>query len=144
MLYSKMTKLALSIAYNAHLHQLDKAGLPYIAHPLHLAEQMPDEISTTVALLHDVVEDTSLSLDDLKQLGFPPSVLTPLQLLTHAPGIPYMDYIRNISQDPVARKVKLADLKHNSDLSRLDVITDKDRARVEKYMRAIEILSQAK
>ncbi len=142
MIYSPLTKKALTIAYNAHNGQLDKAGLPYIAHPLHLAEQMPDEISTAVALLHDVVEDTCFSFADLEQLGFPPSVLMPLQLLTHAPGVPYMDYIRNIAHDPVARKVKLADLKHNSDLSRLDVITDQDRARVEKYKRAIDLLSQ--
>lgn len=142
MIYSQLTKKALSLAFLAHSAQVDKAGLPYILHPLHLAEQMDDEISTTVALLHDVVEDTDYTLEILESLGFPPSVLQPLALLTHTHGTPYMDYIRSLAHDPVARKVKLADLRHNSDLTRLDVVTDKDRARVEKYKKAIKILEE--
>lgn len=142
MIYSTLTKKALSLAFLAHSAQVDKAGLPYILHPLHLAEQMDDEISTTVALLHDVVEDTDYTLEILEDLGFPPFVLQPLALLTHTHGTPYMDYIRKLSHDPVARRVKLADLRHNSDLTRLDVVTDKDRARVKKYKKAIRILEE--
>ena len=143
MLYTQLTKQALSLAYAAHKDQVDKAGLPYIFHPFHLAEQMADETSTVVALLHDVIEDTDLSIESLRQAGFPDRVLHPLKLLTHTPGVPYMDYIREIAKDPVARAVKLADLRHNSDLTRLDVVTDRDVSRVEKYTRAIKILVDA-
>ena len=117
MLYTPLTKQALTLAYRAHQGQLDPTGLPYIFHPYHLAEQMTDELSCCVALLHDVVEDTSVSFADFAPL-FPPSVLEALRLLTHEKGTNYLDYIRALGRNPLARTVKLADLEHNMDLSR--------------------------
>ena len=117
MIYTPMTKKALCLAYKAHQGQLDKSGLPYIHHPLHLAEQMYDEISCTVALLHDIVEDTSVTLEDLAR-EFPPEVVEAVDLLTHKPGVDYFDYVRAIRNNHTAFMVKLADLAHNSDASR--------------------------
>lgn len=142
MIYTELTKKAMKVAYDAHSGQTDKSGLPYIFHPIHLAEQMQDEISACVAMLHDVIEDTSISIFDLKKEGFPEDVLDALLLLTHADGSPYMSYIRAIKTNPVATTVKIADLKHNMDLSRLSEssIDDKARKRIEKYKKALMIL----
>ncbi len=140
MLYTSLTKKALKIAFDAHKEQVDKTGLPYVFHPFHLAEQMDDETSVCVALLHDVVEDSDVSFDDLKRQGFPDAVLEALALLTHDPEIPYMDYVRSVKKNSVAKKVKLADLTHNSDPTRLDTVTEYDRIRNEKYKKAKEIL----
>lgn len=141
MLYTKLTKKAMKIAYQAHQGQTDKTGLPYIYHPIHLAEQMQDEATTCVALLHDVIEDTDITIEQLGQEGFPQEVLEAVQLMTHAPEVPYMDYVREIKKNPIASAVKLADLRHNSDMSRLDVVDDKAVTRVEKYHRAIDLLT---
>lgn len=117
MIYTPMTKKAMQIAYNAHHGQVDQVGAPYILHPVHLAEQMDDEISCTVALLHDVAEDTSVTLQQLSEV-FPQEVIVPLTLLTHEKGTDYFEYVKAIRQNPVAVKVKLADIAHNSDQSR--------------------------
>jgi len=118
MIYTPMTHKAMSIAYRAHHGQVDKAGVPYIFHPLHLAEQMDDEISCCVALLHDTVEDTDVTMEQLSW-EFPEAVIDALKLLTHDKGTPYLDYVRAIRKNPIAVKVKLADIDHNSDQSRL-------------------------
>jgi (p)ppGpp synthase/HD superfamily hydrolase len=129
------------IAYDAHHGQVDRAGLPYVFHPYHLAEQMDDEDSICVALLHDVVEDTDTTLDDLRDMGFPAQVVDALALLTHNPAVPYMDYVATIKTNPLAAKVKLADLTHNSDLTRIPGEPGpKDLARREKYLAAMELL----
>ena len=142
MIYTGPTKKALHIAFDAHKDQVDKTGLPYVFHPFHLAEQMPDEISVCVALLHDVIEDTNITFGDLIEQGIPQPAIEALKLLTHDDFVPYMDYVRKIkdSQNSIAIAVKLADLRHNSDLSRLDEIDEKALLRVEKYKAAIEIL----
>lgn len=140
MLYTPNTKKALKLCYDAHKDQLDKSGMPYVFHPFHLAEQMETEETTIVALLHDVAEDTHYTLEDLSQMGFGDAVIRALTLLTHDESVPYMDYIRAIKNDPVAKAVKLADLQHNSDLSRLDDPTEKDLARREKYLQAMKLL----
>ncbi len=140
MIYTKLTKKAIKIAFNAHQHQTDKAGMPYIFHPFYLASQMDDEYSICVALLHDVVEDSNYEIEDLINAGFPKEVITAINLLTHQKGVSYMDYINNIKSNELARKVKLADLRHNSDLNRLDFVTEKDLERVKKYIAAINIL----
>lgn len=141
MLYTKLTKKAMKIAYQAHQGQTDKTGLPYIYHPIHLAEQMQDEATTCVALLHDVVEDTDITIEQLAQEGFPQEVLEAIRLMTHDPAVSYMDYVREIKKNPIAAAVKLADLRHNSDMSRLDVVDDRAIARAEKYQRAIDLLT---
>ena len=143
MIYTTLTNKALRLAYAAHHGQTDKSGQPYIFHPYHLAEQMTDEVSTCVTLLHDVVEDTSLTLADLEKV-FPKPVTEAVRLLTHEPGTDYFDYVRAIRQNPVAMKVKLADLAHNSDETRFagqDDISaaELDRRRA-KYSRARAIL----
>jgi len=117
MIYTKMTISAMKTAYNAHLGQLDYNDVPYILHPYHLAEQMDDEISCTVALLHDVVEDTSLTFADLEQI-FPKQVVEIVMLLTHDEKVDYFDYIQKIKTNSIATKVKLADIEHNSNEDR--------------------------
>lgn len=142
MLYTDMTKKALMLCFEAHKEQLDKSGMPYVFHPFHLAEQMPDEDCTVVALLHDVMEDTEYGVEDLQVLGFSEAVLTALMLMTHEDDTPYLDYVAALKSNPIARTVKLADLKHNSDLTRLSVVTDKDLQRAEKYKKAIQLLEE--
>ena len=142
MIYTPLTKKAYIIAFEAHRDQLDKTGLPYIHHPLHLAAQMTDEVTTCVALLHDVVEDSDMTFEELEKLGFGGEIIDALRLLTHADDVPYMDYVREIKKNPVAAAVKRADLMHNSDMTRLDVVTEKDLQRAEKYKKALEILSE--
>ena len=144
MIYTKMTIKAMNIAYNAHAGQEDGTGVPYIFHPLHLAEQMDDEISCTVALLHDVVEDTSVTFEDLEK-EFPSSVIEPLKLLTHTDNVDYFEYVKTIKTNSVATKVKLADLNHNSDQSRnANNVIPEEKLRYwkEKYSKAKDILLQ--
>ena len=140
MIYTEMTKKALKLCFAAHKDQTDKSGMPYVFHPFHLAEQMPDEDTTIVALLHDVIEDTPYTLDDLRAMGFNEQVLDALALMTHDKRIPYMDYVAKIKGNKIARTVKLADLKHNSDLSRLNNLDEKAMKRIEKYRQAIALL----
>lgn len=143
MIYTDLTKKALKISFNAHKNQVDKSGMPYVFHPFHLAEQMDDEYSVCVALLHDVVEDTDITVEELITKGFPKEVINAIEQMTHSDSVPYLDYVKEIKNNPIARKVKLADLRHNSDLSRLDKIDDKALERVAKYKKAIEILQES-
>lgn len=140
MLYTEVTKKAIRLAYEAHHGQVDKCGLPYVFHPYHLAEQMETEETVTAALLHDVVEDTDYTLEDLAEMGFPRSVLDALALLTHDPKVPYLEYVAALRKNPIAKAVKLADLAHNSDLTRLGHVTEKDLERAAKYRQAMELL----
>lgn len=142
MIYTETTKKALKLCFDAHKEQVDKSGMPYVFHPFYLAQQMTDETTVTVALLHDVVEDTDYTFDDLRKLGFGEEVISALILLTHNENVPYMQYIEEIKKNPVARAVKTADLRHNSDLSRLSKVDKNALERKEKYLRALEILSE--
>lgn len=142
MIYTKLTKEAMKIAYNAHHGQMDKNGIPYIFHPIHLAEQMNDEETICTALLHDVIEDTDVTFEELELKGFSKSILDALKLLTRDDAEPYMDYITKIKDNQIAKCVKLADLKHNSDLSRLDTVDEKAKKRCEKYKTAIKLLEE--
>ena len=142
MIYTPMTNKAMRIAYTAHHGQLDYNGIPYIFHPIHLAEQMDDEISCCAALLHDVVEDTVVSLDDLRK-EFPEEVVEVVRLLTHENGVPLEEYLIAIRENPIALKVKLADNAHNADQTRCcngNVSKEKMAQWREKYARAREIL----
>lgn len=118
MIYTPMTVKAMSIAYGAHHGQMDLNGVPYIFHPYHLAEQMKDEITTCIALLHDVVEDTDITIEELAR-EFPSEVIEALKLLTHEKGTDYFAYLRAVKTNPYALAVKLADLNHNQDESRI-------------------------
>lgn len=144
MIYTKQTKMALKLCFEAHKEQIDKTGLPYVFHPFHLAEQMTDELSTVCALLHDVIEDTDYTAEDLTALGFDEKVIEVLGLLTHEDGVPYMDYVKKLSSNETAVNVKIADLKHNSDLTRLDVVDEWALKRQQKYEAALEFLLSLK
>ena len=136
-----MLELALSIATEAHRGQFDKAGIDYIEHPIYVASQVDTEEEKAVALLHDVIEDSPVSAEELLQAGLPETVVTAVQVLTKKKEQDYQTYLETVKKNPLARVVKLADLKHNSDLSRLSSITEKDRERLKKYKKAIDFLS---
>jgi len=142
MLYTKNTKKAINIMFEKHKNQVDKANIPYIYHPWYVADKMDDEDSTIVALLHDVLEDTDTSVEELQEYGFNQNIIDALVLLNHDKEIPYFEYIKNISENDLARKVKLKDLEHNSDLTRLDIITDTDIKRYKKYHQSITMLEE--
>lgn len=144
MIYTELTNKAMKIAYAAHHGQFDYNGIPYIFHPIHLAEQMEDEISCCAALLHDVAEDTDVTLEDLAR-EFPEEVIRALMLLTHEKGTDYFDYVRAIKADPIAMKVKLADLDHNSDQTRCvgsDLTEEQLAYWRQKYARAMKLLTE--
>ena len=140
MIYTQLTNEAMKLAYTAHHGQFDKGGVPYIFHPIHLAEQMEDEISTCVALLHDTVEDTDVTLEELEKV-FPKEVVDVIRLLTHPEGMDYFDYVRAIRQNPIALKVKMADLAHNSDATRVSNQKNAEKRRA-KYAAARKILTE--
>jgi hypothetical protein len=141
-IYTNLTRTAMTIACRAHQGQLDKAGYPYIHHPLHVAEQMTEEYTCATALLHDVMEDTPITAEQLRAAGIPDPVVEALTLLCHDPDVPYLDYVRRLKDNPIARAVKLADLGHNSDVSRLDSVTPRDEMRLERYRRAMALLEE--
>lgn len=140
MIYTVLTKKAMEICYRAHAGQLDKGGMPYVFHPIHVAEQMEDEYSTCVALLHDTVEDGGIELSELYEADFPEEVVRTVDILTRREDEPYMEYIQRLKENSLAVKVKVADLNHNSDMSRLNIITKWDMERKEKYEKAIAML----
>lgn len=133
---------AIQIAARAHAGQKDKAGSPYILHALRVMLRMKTPIEMIVAVLHDVVEDTSFTLGKLKNLGLPRRALRCLDLLTHKKSVSYEVYLQGIARDPLATKVKLADLRDNMDLSRIKRITRRDINRLRKYKRAVKFLSK--
>lgn len=140
MIYTIVTKKAMVIAYNAHHGMLDRTGIPYVLHPIHLAEQMRTEEETATALLHDVVEHSDVTPEELRAQGIPEPVVEAVRLLTHAEGVAYMDYVAELKPNPIAKAVKLADLVHNSDTTRLESISDEDMQRLEKYRQAQALL----
>ena len=140
----------MQVAYKAHHGQTDLQGIPYIYHPIHLAEQMETEDTCVVALLHDVIEDTEMTLEDLREYGFTEKQLEAIELISNENvdhTLPdeerereYLEYVKKLSVNPIARTVKIADLKHNSDRTRRIEDTDRDEARYRKYSKALELL----
>lgn len=124
---------ALEIALKAHREQVDKGGEPYILHPLAVMMRMETEDERIVALLHDVVEDSEWTLDDLRQEGFSEEILTAIDAITQRANESYEQFIERIAKHPLATRVKCADLEENMNLSRIKQPTEKDRQRVEKY-----------
>jgi (p)ppGpp synthase/HD superfamily hydrolase len=131
---------AISIATEAHKGDVDKAGSPYILHPLRVMFQMETEEEMIAAVLHDVLEDTAITPDQLKEMGFSERVREALDSVTKRAGETYEDFVRRAASHPIGKKVKLADLRDNMDLSRLERITDKDLERLKKYHNALKIL----
>lgn len=137
---SQLLETAIKIAVDAHKGQVDKAGKPYILHPLRVMLAVDTDSEKIVAVLHDVVEDTDWTFGRLRDVGFPEDVLDAIYSVTRLPGESFMEFIRRAGQNEVGRKVKIADLQDNLDLSRIAEPTDKDRKRMKKYRKALEIL----
>lgn len=138
MIYTNLTRKAMNIMYDAHKNQVDKSGVPYVFHPILVAEKMNSEDTTIVALLHDVVEDCDISIDDLSFFG--EDIVEAISLLTRDKKEDYFTYIKKIALNTIARKVKIEDLRHNSDLSRLEKVSDKDLRRRDKYLKSLNYL----
>ena len=135
---------AVKIALKAHEGQNDKAGSPYLLHVLRVMMRVEKIDEKIVALLHDVVEDSSTTIEDLAKEGFPANILKSVELLTKKKGEPYKDYIKKIGRNRLARVVKLADLKDNMDVTRLKKISLNDKLRINKYKEAYKLLNTKK
>ena len=129
------------IARKAHRGQKDKAGKSYIHHPIAVAKGVKGKECKIVALLHDVVEDSDITLDVLRNIGFNERIIEAISAITKIEGEDYTSYLNRVKSNELARIVKLSDLRHNSDLSRLKTVTQKDKERVEKYHFAIDFLT---
>jgi (p)ppGpp synthase/HD superfamily hydrolase len=135
---------AVQIAAEAHQGQRDKAGAPYLLHPLRMMMRMESEAAMMAAVLHDVVEDSAWMLDQLRAEGFSEEVLQAVECLTHRLGESYDEFLARVQTDAIARQVKLADLEDNMNIRRMAEITPKDLARLEKYHRAWRTLTEQK
>ena len=133
---------AIGIAVEAHRGQTDRAGAPYILHPLRVMARVNTEAEKIVAVLHDVVEDTDWTLDRLSKEGFSSAVVRAIDCVTKREGETYEDFVKRSAENPLARRVKLADLEDNMDLRRNQTFTSKDLERLNKYRRAWEFLTQ--
>ncbi len=127
---------ALELATKAHFGQKDKAGKDYILHPITVASFMDTDEEKAVAYLHDVVEDTSVSLEDLSKI-FSSTIVEAVDAITKRENEKYEEYLKRVSTNKIARKVKVSDMLHNMDLTRLPKITEKDIERVNKYKRSV-------
>lgn len=132
--------LALEIATNAHKGQTDKAGKPYILHPIRVAERCHTANERIVALLHDTIEDTCITADYLSSQGFPGNIVNAVLSVTRNDGESYEAFIRRCALDPIGRKVKIHDLEDNLDIKRLPEIADNDLPRINKYLKAYRYL----
>ncbi len=137
----EFVQIAHDIAKKAHEGQIDKAGADYIKHPETVASFVDTPEEKAAAFLHDTIEDTNITVAHLREAGIPSRVIEAVKLLTHNKKQDYFEYLATVKENPIAKVVKLADLKHNSDLSRLKRITDTDRKRLAKYKKAIEYLN---
>lgn len=147
--YTDMVKAAMSLSFKVHKKQKDRGGMPYIYHPMHLAEQFKDEKLKTLALLHDVVEDSDYSFEDVEKYSdtFTEDVIDALRCITKEDKEPYMNYISRVCANEMSRLVKIADLKHNLNTSRLQdnsILTDKQLNRIQKYREALDYLEEYK
>ena len=135
---------AFEVARKTHAGQFDKGGVDYLNHPLTVAGNVGEDVSAIiVALLHDVAEDSAKTLDELREeIPLTAEEFRALKLLTHDDATPYFEYVERIADDELAAKVKAADLRHNSDLSRIKNPSPKDLERVKKYRLALEILGR--
>ena len=134
---------AISIAALAHKGQRDKAGAPYLLHPLRMMMRMNSEAAMMAAVLHDVVEDTDWTLERLREKGFSAEVLEAVDCLTHREGESYQEFVERVRANPLARQVKIADLEDNMNIQRMGRLGAKDLERLEKYHRAWCVLTGA-
>lgn len=138
--YDRLLELAIKVATEAHKGQFDKGGNPYIGHPKAVAESLSNTEHKIVAYLHDVFEDTYITPSDLLDMGFTLRIVNSIWLLTKTDGLAYDEYLKIVKADSTARYVKMADLKHNMDISRIPYPTEKDYARLEKYKNSLAFL----
>lgn len=136
----KYVDLALKVATKAHEGQKDKAGVDYINHPKTVASMVDTDAEKAVAFLHDVVEDTDITLADLKQMGFSEEIVDAVSCITKNRSETYDGYISRVLKNPIALKVKIADMTHNSDISRIQEPTEEDLKRCKKYKEKINTL----
>ena len=139
-MFDKLYDLALQVSQKAHEGQYDKGGQPYIQHPIRVADSLDDVEEKIVALLHDVIEDSQTTLDQLLNYGFTNRIVNSIRLLTKTPNVSYDDYLRAVKKDNSAWKVKMADLKDNLDISRIPNPSDADYEKLEKYKSALNFL----
>lgn len=135
-----MLNKALIIASKAHKGQLDKGGVDYILHPVYVALRLDNDDEKITALLHDTIEDTDLTIDDIIGYGFKKEIVEAISLLTRDKGMDYFDYIKRLKPNKLAVKVKLADLRHNSDKERIKLLGERGLVLEERYKKAIEFL----
>ena len=138
--YNEQFQIALELAVEKHKNQTDKAGNPYILHPLHVMENVNSKECKIVAILHDIIEDTDVTEDYLLKIGLSKRIVDAVVALTRSEDIDYQEYIKNLSSNPLAKEVKLADLEHNMDLKRLPTLEEKDLERNRKYQIAYHYL----
>lgn len=136
----QLLSLAIKVATEAHEGQLDKGGNPYILHPQAVAASLDNTENKIVAYLHDVIEDTDVTLDKLEELGFTYRIVNSVRILTKSKDVSYDDYLKSVKKDSNAWHVKMADIKHNMDISRIPEPTAKDFSRIEKYKKALAFL----
>ena len=134
--------IALKIARKAHKGQVDKAGVDYIQHPIAVAHMLLTDEEKAVAYLHDTLEDTEYTAQDLLDAGINDDVVTAVVIITKKQGQEYFEYLSAVKSNVLARAVKIADLTHNMDLSRLQIVTEEDILRIEKYRKALSFLQQ--
>lgn len=134
---------AISIAALAHRGQKDKAGASYLLHPLRMMLRMKSEAAMMAAVLHDVVEDTDWTLEQLREQGFPDEVIGAVECLTHRDGESYDEFIGRVQENQIAQQVKIADLEDNMNIQRIGQIGPNDLERLEKYHRAWRMLTKA-
>ena len=138
--YNEQFQIALELAVEKHKNQTDKAGNPYILHPLHVMENVNSKEGKIVAILHDIIEDTDVTEDYILKIGLSKRIVDAVVALTRSEDIDYQEYIKNLSSNPLAKEVKLADLEHNMDLKRLPTLEEKDLERNRKYQIAYHYL----
>lgn len=141
--YNQLLELAIKVATEAHAGQVDKGGKPYINHPQAVAASLTNTEYKIVAYLHDVCEDTSITFADLKDMGFTYRIVNSIRLLTKTDELTYEEYLRRLRMDSCARAVKMADLKHNMDITRIPNPSEKDYARIEKYKKSLAFLESS-
>ena len=138
--YNEQFQIALELAVEKHKNQTDKAGNPYILHPLHVMENVNSKEGKIVAILHDIIEDTDITEDYLFKIGLSKRIVDAVVALTRSEDMDYQEYIKNLGSNPLAKEVKLADLEHNMDLKRLPTLEEKDLERNRKYQIAYHYL----
>lgn len=137
---NELLEKALRIAIEAHAGQVDKSGKPYILHPLRVCCRCFTDEEKMVALLHDTIEDTEITAEDLLSEGFPPYIVEAILSISRNEDETYEEFVKRISLNPLGRAVKLHDLEDNMDISRLEQVTEKDLDRLNKYIKAYRYL----